>query len=593
MFDLVIRNGNIIDGSNNGAYTSDIGIIGERIAAIGPALGPGKRELDASGLLVTPGWVDMHTHYDGQVTWDEHLSPSGSHGVTTVVMGNCGVGFAPCRKEHRSWLINVMEGVEDIPGAALSEGIKWNWETFPEYMDAIENSKHSVDFATQLPHSAVRAYVMGTDDSEDREATPEEIEEMSRIVEEGLRAGALGFSTSRTSLHKTAAGKLVAGTFAGRDELFGIGQALKRANTGVFECANEHMTLDTDIDWMEELAFEIDRPVIFNLSQTDFNPTLWSDVLKKLGEAADRGAPLYAQAAGRSIGIVMGFQATAHPFALKPSFQQLMERPWAEAIAELKRPEVREQILTEEPVEANFFENFVTQSFSKMYDLSTSGYEPELSENLDARATESGISAAELAYDTMLQNEGTGFLYFPLFNYTDGNLELLREMHQHPRVKMGLSDGGAHCGAICDGGMPTFMLTHWTRDRSRGETLPLAFMIHRQTQQTAEFYGLNDRGLLKVGYRADVNLIDYEQLSLDLPEMVFDLPAGGRRLLQRARGYKATICRGQVTFEDGEPTGALPGKLLRGSQPAPSTSDAEAIALSPNALASVDGHVGR
>ncbi|MCB9688350.1 MAG: amidohydrolase family protein [Alphaproteobacteria bacterium] len=569
MHDLVIRGGTLVDGTGRAPFVGDLAIDGDRIVAVGVVEGRGRREIDATGKLVTPGFVDMHTHYDGQVSWDPHFTPSGWHGCTTVIMGNCGVGFAPCRREDREWLINVMEGVEDIPGSALAEGIDWEWETFPEYLDAIERKPHSLDFAAQVPHSAVRGFVLGRDASEDRDATPDEIARMKEVVAEGLRAGALGFSTSRTSLHKTAAGKLVAGTFAAKDELFGIGEALAETGLGVFECANEHVTLDKDIEWMIELTKRIDRPVIFNLSQTDFAPELWKKVLARLESAVAEGADLWAQSAGRSIGILMNWRCTAHPFALHPRWQALATLPWEEQLAALRDPATKAAILADTPEERGVFEAYVTRTFEKMYALSATGYEPDPTTSLAARARATGVSPAELAYDEMLADDGRGFLYFPLFNYADGDLSPLHTLHDHPRVLMGLSDGGAHCGAICDAGMPTFMLTHWTRDRERGPTFPIERIVHRQTQQTAAFYGLLDRGVLAPGYKADVNVIDYASLSLDAPALTFDLPAGGRRLVQDAKGYVATVCSGVVTFEGGAPTGAMPGKLLRGPRSAP------------------------
>ncbi|MCA9491623.1 MAG: amidohydrolase family protein [Myxococcales bacterium] len=569
MHDLVIRGGTLVDGTGRAPFVGDLAIDGDRIVAVGVVEGRGRREIDAAGKLVTPGFVDMHTHYDGQVSWDPHFTPSGWHGCTTVIMGNCGVGFAPCRREDREWLINVMEGVEDIPGSALAEGIDWDWETFPEYLDAIERKPHSLDFAAQVPHSAVRGFVLGQDASEDRDATPEEVARMKELVAEGLRAGALGFSTSRTSLHKTAAGKLVAGTFAAKDELFGIGEALAETGLGVFECANEHVTLDKDIEWMIELTKRIDRPVIFNLSQTDFAPELWKKVLARLESAVAEGADLWAQSAGRSIGILMNWRCTAHPFALHPRWQALATLPWEEQLAALRDPATKAAILADTPEERGVFEAYVTRTFEKMYALSATGYEPDPASSLAARAKAAGVSPAELAYDEMLADDGRGFLYFPLFNYSDGDLSPLHTLHDHPRVLMGLSDGGAHCGAICDAGMPTFMLTHWTRDRDRGPTFPIERIVHRQTQQTAAFYGLLDRGVLAPGYKADVNVIDYASLTLDAPALTFDLPAGGRRLVQDAKGYVATVCSGVVTFEGGAPTGAMPGQLVRGPRSAP------------------------
>ncbi|MFT4624637.1 MAG: N-acyl-D-amino-acid deacylase, partial [Myxococcota bacterium] len=450
MHDLVIRGGTVIDGTGAPGRRADVAIDGDRIVAVGTVPGSGRREIDATGRIVTPGWVDMHTHYDGQVSWDPHLTPSGWHGVTTVVMGNCGVGFAPCRVEDRDWLINVMEGVEDIPGSALAEGINWDWQTFPEYMDAIERLPHSLDFAAQVPHSAVRGYVMGRKASEEEnEASAEQIAEMKAIVKESLEAGALGFSTSRTTLHKTAEGVFVAGTFAERGELIGIAEALGETGSGVFELADEHVMVPQDVEWLEQIATSTGRPVIFNLSQTDFAPELWKEGIAKLEAAVERGAPLWAQAAGRAIGIVMSWRTTAHPFALHPEWQKLSLLPWHEHLAALRNPAVRARILADTPEERGVFEAYVTQTFNKMYPLEA-GYEPSADQSVAALAAARGLTPQEVAYDAMLADNGEAALYFPLFNYTDGNLDLLHTMHTHPRVLMGLSDGGAHCGAICD-----------------------------------------------------------------------------------------------------------------------------------------------
>jgi N-acyl-D-aspartate/D-glutamate deacylase len=571
MYDLVIRNGFVVDGTGaKGQEGIDIAIEGEKIVAIGKGLGQGKREIDATGLLVTPGWVDMHTHFDGQVTWDPYFTPSGWHGVTTVVMGNCGVGFAPCRKEDRDWLINVMEGVEDIPGSALSEGIKWAWESFPEYLDALEKEKHAIDFGTQVPHSAVRGWVMGQDSSEQDDATPEQIEQMRQIVAEGLRAGALGFSTSRTSLHKTAKGVLVAGTNAKKDELFGIAQALKDTGRGVFECASEHLEVPEEFLWMREMAETIKRPVVFNLSQIDQSPHLWRQLLEMLEDAEKKGIPVYGQCAGRAIGIVMSWQATAHPFVSYEAWLQIMQEPWEVKRRHIMDPAFKKKLLSQEPYDLWEFANFITRSFDKMFPMKDgTSYEPTPSESVAARAEREGRSPKEIAFEMLMENDGNGMIYFPLFNYSDNSLDHLHTLHSHSRTLMGLSDGGAHCGAICDAGMPTFMLTHWTRDRQRGEKLPLEYMIMRQTSQTAAFYGLLDRGILAPGYLADINLIDYNNLHLGKPQLVYDLPAGGKRLLQHATGYKATLKSGQVIFQDGQATGILPGKLIRGEQPSP------------------------
>jgi N-acyl-D-aspartate/D-glutamate deacylase len=566
MFDLIFRNGTIVDGTGTPRFVGDVAIAGDRIAAVGPNLGPAHREVDATGKLITPGWVDMHTHYDGQITWDPQLTPSSWHGVTTVVMGNCGVGFAPVAPDKHQWLIGLMEGVEDIPGAALSEGIKWDWETFPEYLDAIEALPHAIDFGTQIPHGPLRGYVMGQRGADNEDATQDDIVQMHDLVAEALEAGALGFSTSRTLLHKSIDGVPVPGTFAGADELLGIGSALGKVGHGVFELAGEHVGLPQEMSWVRQLADQTGRNVVFNLSQIHQQPTLWKQMLGEVEKAHEDGLPVYAQCAGRAIGIIMNWRATAHPFALVPAAATLLQQPWDQALPGLRDPEIRRKILDAEPAQLGEFELFVTRTWSNMFPLRGADYEPHANESVAAIAARTGRPPAEVAWDILMEEDGNGSLYFPLFNYADGSLDPLHELHSHPLTRMGLSDAGAHCGAICDGGMPTFMLCFWTRDRSRGATLPLEHVVHRQTQQTAEFYGLFDRGVLKPGMKADVNLIDYDRLSIDRPKLVWDLPAGGRRLIQKATGYDMTVCSGVVISERGEPTGALPGKLIRGPQ---------------------------
>jgi N-acyl-D-aspartate/D-glutamate deacylase len=483
-------------------------------------------------------------------------------------MGNCGVGFAPCRVSDRGWLIQTMEGVEDIPGAALWEGIQWSWETFPEYLDALARRPRALDVAALVPHAAVRGFVLGPAAAEGELATEAQVAAMATLVEEGLRAGALGFTTSRTSLHRTKEGQFVAGTFAPVAELQALTAALGRVAHGLFGIADEHAMLLEDLPWLAEIGRKTGRPVVVNLSQIDFAPKLWEQVLAGIEREAAAGAPLFAQAAGRAIGLVMTWETTAHPFVLHPTFEALQALSPEARLAELRRPEVRARLLAEAPREVGVFEAFVTRTFSKMFPMAA-GYEPAPEESVAARAKAAGRAPAEVAYDLLMANDGRGAIYFPLFNYADGNLDLLYKLHQHPRVRMGLSDGGAHCGAVCDGGMPTFMLTHWARDRARGPTLPLEWMVHRQTRQTATLVGLEDRGLVAPGYRADLNVLDFEGLRLEAPRLVHDLPAGGRRLLQDARGYVATICAGRVTVEGGEATGELPGSLIRGPQPAP------------------------
>jgi len=570
MHDLVIRGGLVVDGTGSEPFVADVAIDGDRVVAVGEVAGRGAEEIDARGKLVTPGFVDVHSHYDGQVTWDPQLTPSSWHGVTTVVMGSCGVGFAPAAPDKHAWLIGLMEGVEDIPGSALTEGIRWGWESFPEYLDAIAATPHAIDFGAQIAHGPLRGYVMGERGAKNEPATAEEIARMRELVEEALEAGARGFSTSRTLLHKSSDGEPVPGTFASADELFGIGRALAATGKGVFQCASDHLSVPKEFEWFKALALEIGRPVMFNLSQTDLRPELWRDLVGLLEECERDGAEVIGQVAGRAIGIMMSWHGTAHPFAGHEGFAPLAGLSPEERVAELKKPEVRAALLAEPDPKLPFFEAFVTRSYHKMFVSDGSvDYEPSPERSVLAIAKARGVHPREVAYEALMADDGEGMIYFPLFNYANESLDVLHALHQHPRTLMGLSDAGAHCGAICDGGMPTFMLTHWTRDRERGPTLPLEYVVRRQTRDTARAFGLLDRGVLAPGYKADVNVIDYENLRFEQPKMAYDLPAGGRRLTQRARGYVATVCSGVVISRDDTPTGALPGRLVRGAQTAP------------------------
>jgi N-acyl-D-amino-acid deacylase len=573
MHDLVIRGGTVIDGSGAPARAADVAVEGDRIVAVtAPGeLGPGRRELHAQGLLVTPGFVDIHTHYDAQATWDPTLTPSSWHGVTTAVMGSCGVGFAPAAPAQREWLVGLMEGVEDIPGAALVEGIRWEWESFPEYLDALAARPRILDVGAQVPHGALRAYVMGERGAKDEAATGHDIARMASLVREALGAGALGFSTSRTLLHRAMDGSPVPGTFASRDELFGIGRALGDAGHGVFQVAADHARVPEELAWMEELARETGRLVTFNLSQVDPAPDLWRKGLALLEAARARGAPLRAQVAGRAIGILMTLDGTAHPLVAHASYRAIAHLPLVERARRMSDPAWRAALIAETPARLGPFETAIATGFARMFPTDVLGdvdYEPPPEASVAAIAARTGRAPLDVALDALLARDGTGFLYFPLFNYAGGSLEPLRDLHQRPSTLMGLSDAGAHCGAICDGGMPTFMLSHWGRDRRRGATLPLELLVRRQTRDTAEAFGLLDRGLLAPGLRADLNLIDLERLALCPPRLARDLPAGGRRLVQRARGYVATLCAGTVTIEHDEPTGELPGGLVRGPQTA-------------------------
>ncbi len=582
MYDLIIRNGTVVDGSGSQPFTGDVAINGDRIAAIGPNLGPAQQEIDASGKIVTPGFVDIHTHYDGQATWDAEMAPSSWHGVTTVVMGNCGVGFAPAKPDKHEWLIGLMEGVEDIPGTALAEGIRWEWESFPEYIDALEALPRTVDVATQVPHGAVRAYIMGERGARNEAPTQEDIDAMAEIVEDGLKAGALGFSTSRTVLHRDVDGELVPGTTATPEELVGIGRALGRAGHGVFEIASDMKREWNEFEWMGELSRETGQTVTFAALQSFSPDTSLQEQIEGMRRENSEGAHIVAQIALRATGIIMGWQATVHPFLYRPSWQQIAELPWEQQLAKLQDPGFRAQLLSEDNDVPDTDMGQLLQLLSSVWEMQYAmgpafNYEPTAAESIRALADEAGKDPAEYAYDLLTENSGTGMIYFPALNYTDGNLDFLKELIEAEDSVNSLSDGGAHCGTICDAASPTFMLQHWVRDRDRGRIeLPLA--IKRQCRDTALLYGLEDRGLLAEGYLADLNVIDLDTLTLGKPWLAFDLPAGGKRLLQKANGYVATVKSGQVTFSDGEMQGPTPGGVIRGPQQAPAVAAAQASA---------------
>ncbi|HEX9260885.1 MAG TPA: amidohydrolase family protein [Acidimicrobiales bacterium] len=572
MHDLVIRNALLVDGSGAPARRADVAVDGERITEVSERVeGSARRAVDAAGRLVTPGWVDVHTHYDAQVTWDPWLTPSSWHGVTTAVMGSCGVGFAPAAPDRHEWLIELMEGVEDIPGSAMVEGITWGWESFPEYLDTIERIPHVMDVGTQIGHGPLRAYVMGDRGAGNEPATADDLARMAELVEQALRAGALGFSTSRTPIHRSKAGELVPGTTAPADELFAIGEALRRAGHGVFQFAPEHAKVPVDEwPWMRELARRTGRTVSVNLNQPDEGPEVWREVLHLLDVAHADGLDIVAQVAGRSIGILMCLEGSLHPLLFHPAYQEIGGLPLPERVAALREPELQRRIVQEEPDDGGLFRGMVVARFGRMFPVADGDidYEPAPDASVAAMASRDGVPAMQLILDQLLADDGHGMLYMPFFNYAYGDLSMTYEAHHHPATRMGLGDAGAHCGAICDGGTPTFMLTHWARDRSRGPLLPLELVVHRQTRQTAELFGLRDRGLVAPGNRADLNLIDLDALSFGRPRMAYDLPAGGRRLVQKATGYVATWCAGVQTMDNDKPTGALPGRLIRGPQPA-------------------------
>ena len=570
MHDLVIRNGTVVDGSGAPARVADVAIDGDRIVAVGTVDGAGRREIDAEGLVVTPGWVDVHTHYDGQATWDPEVSPSGWHGVTTVVMGNCGVGFAPARPAEHDFLIQLMEGVEDIPGAALDEGMSWNWESFPEYLDELEQLPRVLDVAALLPHGALRAYVLGSDRPNDT-ATPDEIDHMAKLAHEAALAGAMGVSTTRTILHRAKDGELAAGTTAAADELIGIGAALGGTGHRVFSIASDMADPASEFEWMAEVSRRAGIPVTFQVLAVDFAPHWWRDWLDRAMVANREGAWLVPQVAGKPASMLVGFESTVHPFVRNPEYRRYAHLPLDERVAVLSDPEVRAAILAVPPSDrSSGLDALMAASWSKLFPLGDPpDYEPHPSTSVAAMAEREGRDPLEVTYDLMLQRGGKELLYLPLLGYVDGGLDDIGEMLRHPGTVLGLGDGGAHCGVLCDASLPTFMLTHWVRDRSRGDRLPLEAVVAHQTRRTAMLYGFEDRGLLEPGYLADLNVVDLDGLALEAPEMVHDLPAGGKRLIQRARGYRATVKSGAVVREHDEVTGERPGVVLRGSQPGP------------------------
>lgn len=568
MFDLIIRNGTIIDGSGNDRFTGDVAVKDGLIAAVGKVRGPARREIDATGQLVTPGWVDVHTHYDGQATWDPILAPSSWHGVTTVVMGNCGVGFAPVRPGDQQYLIELMEGVEDIPGAALSEGMDWQWESFPEYLDALEAKPRTIDIGTQVPHGAVRAYVMGKRcNSQEDLPTPAELKAMQRIVREGIEAGALGFSSSRTWLHKDKHGVHVPGTFAGSDEMLALGLSMKGLKHGVFELVSDHLGDDDEWAWVKQFAHETGRPItLVATSEAAFH----GNRMYNIAEAATQeGLEVRPQIAGRPTGVLHGLQSNFHVFAGHPTYAtQISQLDFDEKLSRLQDPAIRAQILSEQSTIGKLpFAESLDALLWLVFPLGQEpNYEPDRADSVAGQAEALGKTPFEHMYDMLVADGGKELFYQPLGGYQTYNFDFFRASMEHPNVLFGLSDGGAHCGVIADAGMPSFILAHWGRDRTKGDQMPLEFLVHKLSRDTAEAYGLLDRGLLAAGKLADINIIDFAALKLDRPEAIFDLPTGGKRLVQKVTGYRQIIKRGEVTFEDGIHTGALPGRLVRGGR---------------------------
>jgi N-acyl-D-aspartate/D-glutamate deacylase len=570
-FDLIIRGGTVADGTGRPLFEADIAIESGKIAGVGRITQSGREEIDAKGRLVTPGFVDIHTHYDGQAIWSKRLAPSSSHGVTSVVMGNCGVGFAPCRTNDRELLVSVMEGVEDIPEAVMARGLEWEWQSFPQYLDALERRSHDIDFATQIPHSALRVFAMGARGAAREAATSDDLATMQTPVAESLEAGALGFATSRLFIHRTGKGEHIPSYDAAENELEAIADVLGRARKGVlqFVLGVPGRSFQDEVRMAARLAQKSGRPASFSFAQDNQNPEGWRRTLAIVEEANLKGARMRAQIFPRPIGLVLGHNLSVSPFSLCPSYKAIAHLPLAERVARLRDPALRERLLLEPPGETTTPLATLGRIFTQMYPLGDPpDYEPDPSTSIAAQAKVRGVAPEALAYDLLLEQGGNAMLYVALTNYARGNLDAVLEMMQSGQTLLGLGDGGAHYGMICDAGYPTFLLAHWTRDRS-GARLSIEEAVKALTREPSAAVGLNDRGAIAVGMKADLNVIDYDRLRVEKPGVAEDLPAGGRRLLQAAKGYAATIVSGEIIARDDTPTGALPGKLIRGAQAAP------------------------
>jgi N-acyl-D-aspartate/D-glutamate deacylase len=560
--DLVIRGGLVVDGLGGEPVPADVAVEGATIVAVGAVSGRGTEEIDAAGQLVTPGFVDIHTHYDGQVTWDSSLAPSTWHGVTTVVMGNCGVGFAPVRPDAHDRLISLMEGVEDIPGAVLDEGIDWSWETFPQYLDAVERRPHEIDIGAQLPHGALRHYVMGERAARLEEATEEDAATMRQLATEAMLAGALGFTTSRTLNHRTSTGDPTPSLRATSHELEMIVAGVAEAGHGVVELISDFSPdLDGEFDLIRTMVATSGRPLSLSLAQNNRSPDGWRRILSKIEEAVADGLPISAQVAPRPVGLLLGLQSSFHPFSGLPAYVAIAGLPLAEQVRALRDPTLRQTLLAEAPARGRRIIDY-----ERIFPLGEwPDYEPPREQSVEVLAAGRGIDPNELALDLMLDDEGRNFLFAPFSNYAGFTLDPCHEMMAHPETLFGLGDGGAHVGIISDASFPTYALSHWGRDRSHGR-FEIGWLIEQMTSRTARAVGLFDRGVIAPGMQADLNVIDFETVRCERPTMAYDLPAGGKRLLQRARGYSATIAHGQVIMRDGEASGALPGQLIRGPQ---------------------------
>jgi N-acyl-D-aspartate/D-glutamate deacylase len=569
--DIVIRGGQIFDGTGRNAFEGDIAIERGRIVAIGDVAAAGREEIDARGLIVTPGFVDIHTHYDGQVSWQNRLDPSSKHGVTTVVMGNCGVGFAPCRAADHETLLNLMAGVEDIPEVVMADGVPWDWESYPDYLDFLARRNFDIDIAGFVPHAALRVYVMGTRACGLEPANEEDRARMADLLREALQAGALGLGTSQTINHRSTNGISIPTLKATEDELLALAMTMTEVGHGLFQYVTDFQDedqIERQIQMMERLAARSGRPLTFTLTQQHANPKFCLPLLAKTSEAKSRGLRIMAQFYPRPVGVILGHELSMNPFYSTPTYLSLSGLGFEDLISALKTPEIRQRILAEklDPAPAMLL-GLRVANYDEIYPLGDPpDYEPAPETSIARLAASRGIAAAELAYDMMLENGGRTLLYMATANYADRNLDMCRTAFCHEGSVIGLGDGGAHMGSICDASYPTFMLTHWARDRKRGPRLALPMVIEAMTSRTARLVGLNDRGVLAPGYRADINIIDFERLRLRSPYITRDLPTGGRRLTQDAQGYAATIVNGVVSYRDGQATGALPGRLVRGPQ---------------------------
>lgn len=580
MYDVKIVGGTLVDGTGAPRFSGDVAVRDGRIVAVGECPEGAARTIDARGAIVTPGFTDVHTHYDGQISWDEELAPSSLHGVTTCVMGNCGVGFAPVRPADHARLIELMEGVEDIPGSALSEGITWGWESFPEYMDVLEKRRRAIDFVCQVPHDALRVYVMGERATADEPATADDIAAMRGLLREALFSGAAGFSTGRSDNHRSAKGKPTPASEARGEELAGIARAFEGLSRGVVQAVSDFDMMQGEerfpIEWdlLEKMAEAAGRPLSVSTMQRDHAPRQWERIFERAEQAVLRGLDVRCQVAARPIGVMLGLTATFHPFMGFPSYREIAALPLDERVARMRAPELRARILSETsgkvagdgsplPPLADLLLANLDMVAMRLFRLGEQpNYEPSVMQSLAGDAARSGQSILAVMYDALLEQDGRSLLYFPLYNYTEMNLDVVRRMLTHPLAMPGLGDGGAHVGTICDASFPTFLLSYWARDRAHGR-IELEKLVKMQARDTARFLGLEDRGVIAVGKRADLNVIDFENLRLGHPVMQRDLPAGGQRLMQRADGYLATLVAGEVVLENGKLTGARPGKLVR------------------------------